>query len=52
MEDIRFLWDGFDLQKDINAKVKEVTELQIATAYYSTYGLGSLKRVVKKVGTF
>lgn len=50
MEDIRFLWDGFDLQQDINAKVKEVTELQIATAYYSTYGLGLLKEWSKKWG--
>ncbi|PFT25291.1 hypothetical protein COK52_06810 [Bacillus thuringiensis] len=50
MEDIRFLWDGYDLQQDINKKVMEVTELQIATAYYSTYGFELLNEWSKKWG--
>lgn len=50
MEDIRFLWEGYDLQQDINKKVTEVTELQIATAYYSTYGLELLNEWSKKWG--
>ncbi|MBJ8006728.1 phospholipase D-like domain-containing protein [Bacillus cereus] len=36
---LRFLWDGLELQKYILEEIKNIKEIKISTAYFSSYGL-------------